>query len=153
MTSGSVQVRLPRISREEKIRASGAASLEAAYQVQTRDPSGSSAKDPPWLQGSCPETLMKQPSNCELAGSAWIERESSSNAQKRTCFFAEASGASSTPRKKIIPIKVATGMKPARSDRTDPAGRNSVAHDLVPGRGKGVVGMSMFGGRDRIRHA
>jgi hypothetical protein len=110
--------------REQKIRASGAASLEAEYQVQSNDPSGSSASDPPWLQGNSPEALIKQPSNWALDGSEWIEREISSKAERLASFLAAASGAATTPRKQRTPIIIARGIKPMISDKTDLKGRN-----------------------------
>jgi hypothetical protein len=110
--------------REQKIRASGAASLEAEYQVQSNDPSGSSASDPPWLQGNSPEALIKQPSNWALVGSEWIEREISSKAEKLNSFLAAASGAPTTPRKQSTPMIIARGIKPMNSDKTDLKGGN-----------------------------
>src|SRR5258708_14450324 len=59
-TSGWVQLRLPLSKREQKIRASGAASLETEYQVQSNDPSESPSSDPHWLHVNSPEALLEQ---------------------------------------------------------------------------------------------
>src|SRR5260221_12461991 len=128
-TSGWVQLRLPLAKREQKIRASGAASLEAEYQVQSNDPSGSSASDPPWLQGNSPEALIKQPSNWALDGSEWIEREISSKAEKLGSFFAAALGASTTPRKQRRPMIIAKGVKPMNNDKRDLRGLNAFGRE------------------------
>src|SRR5260370_17016041 len=117
---------MPLAKREQKIRASGAASLEAEYQVQSNDLSGSSASDPPWLQGNSPDALIKQPSNRALDGTGWIEREISSKDEKLSSFLAAPSGAATTPRKQRTPIIIARGIKPMISDKTDLKGRNWV---------------------------